>query len=111
MNYEELLDQLNKLTAQVKDLIAEKEERQAFIFDEDGTSCFIEKHDDVVFLRAGKGYNEHVDLVCSLRNTGNGYIAFFPSHANHTQDNFICMNYAEADYLQKLLSYVSDNDM
>ncbi len=105
MNKQELLEQLEALRKQIE------ANDSSFIFDEDGTSCFIEKHDDVVFLRAGKGYNEHVDLLCSLRNTGNGYIAFFPSHANHTQDNFICMNYAEADYLQKLLSYVSDNDM
>ena len=100
--YEELLDQLNTLTAQVKDMIAGDVTEE-----EDGCSETIELLSDSLYcLVPVKGYSDHVDILCSLQDTGNGYIAHFPSHASHTQDNYICMGYDEADYLRKLLTYI-----
>lgn len=99
--YEEILDQLNTLTAQVKDLIA------GDVTEEDGCSEIAEKLDDNLYcLSPVKGYCDHVDILCTVRDTGNGYIAHFPSHASHTQDNYICMDYAEAEYLLKMLTYI-----
>jgi hypothetical protein len=73
----------------------------------DGCSEIAEKLDDNLYcLSPVKGYCDHVDILCTVNDTGNGYIAHFPSHASHTQDNYICMNYAEADYLLKLLTYI-----
>lgn len=100
--YEELLDQLNTLTAQVKDLIAGDVTEE-----EDGCSEIVEQLDDNLYcLSPVKGYCDHVDILCTVNDTGNGYIAHFFSHASHTQDNYICMDYAEADYLLKLLSFI-----
>lgn len=100
--YEEILDQLNTLTAQVKDLIAGDVTEE-----EDGCSEIAEQLDDNLYcLSPMKGYNNHVDILCTVQDTGNGYIAFFPSHASHIQDNYICMGYDEADYLLKLLSFI-----
>ena len=102
MNLNEILDQLNALTAQVKSL-AEKEE----VFEDDG---FVEtiKHleENVFVLQAGAGYNSNVDVLCKLTETGNGYIAYFPSYSPCIQDNYICMDYSEADNLRKLLTHI-----
>ena len=101
-HYEEVLDQLNKLTAQVKDLMAGDVTE-----DVDGCSEFITNVNDSFYnLDAKSGYASGVGLLCQVEDTGNGYIAFFPSHASHTQDNYICMGYDEADYLLKLLSFI-----
>lgn len=100
--YEEILDQLNTLTAQVKDLIAGDVTEE-----EDGCSERITMPDDDIYcLEPVKGYCDHVDILCTVNDTGNGYIAHFPGHASHTQDNYICMDYAEADYLLKLFSFI-----
>lgn len=75
--------------------------------EEDGCSERIRvSGENFYYLHPERGYADHVDILCSIEDTGNGYIAFFPSHASHTQDNYICMDYAEADYLLKLLSFI-----
>jgi len=106
----DILDQLNTLTAQVKDIIAEKEE-MGFIFeDKDETTServFIE--DEYCIVSAHKGYTTNVENLCELKDTGNGYIAYFPTYSSVTQDNYICMDYAEADYLLKALTFLRNN--
>lgn len=107
--YNEILDQLNKLTAQVKDLI-EDDTNAAEIFEEDG---FVEKIVDdteLISLYAGGGYSSHVDLLANLRDTNNGYIMYIPSYNCTNQDNYICMDYSEADYLRKMLNYIHRRD-
>jgi len=112
MNYEELLDQLNKLTAQVKDSIAEKEEQGEMFYEDEG--C-VEKairleantfESDSYLLEAVSGYAAGVGVLCRITDTGNGFIAHFPSYSSCHQENYICMDYAEADYLRKLLSFI-----
>ena len=48
-----------------------------------------------------KGFKE---TVAKLKDTGNGLIIKFPSCSSVTQDNYICLNYAEAMYAAKLLA-------
>lgn len=103
MNLNEILDQLNSLTAQVKDLIAEKEE----VFEDDGfVETIYQPSEDVFVLKAGAGYSSNVDVLCKLTETGNGYIAYFPSYSLCDQDNYICIDYSEADFLRQLLSFI-----
>lgn len=106
MTPNEILDQLNTLTAQVKDLIAGDS------FDDgDGLVEYVTSGaDDTKVLMAGKGYNSHVGVLSSVRDTGNGYIFFFPSHSSTEQDNYVCVDYAEADYMRKLLTYLHKGD-
>jgi len=56
------------------------------------------------YVKAGKGYNSHVGTLCSLEDTGNGYIAFFPSHSSSYQDYYVCLDYAQAYDLVLALS-------
>jgi hypothetical protein len=62
-------------------------------------------HDEIV-LRCGetslvfgnKGYAPHVrgEVICEVKNTGNGYIILFPSHTSTEQDYYVCLDYAQA---------------
>jgi hypothetical protein len=103
----DILDQLNTLTTQVKDIIAEKEQ-MGFIFQDEGenTSERVFIKDDYCIVAAHKGYSNHVKNLCELKDTGNGYIAYFHTYNCVDQDNYICMDYAEADYLFKALTFL-----
>ena len=49
-------------------------------------------------------FDGYADVLClNLENTGNGYIAHFPSNSSCRQDNYVCMDYAEAAYLYAAL--------
>lgn len=101
MKLEEILDQLNALTAQVKDAMA------GDIFeDEDGTSEHVVEEGDTYILKAREGYCSNVNTLCSMQDTGNGYIAYFPSYSSCNQDNYICLGYDEAEYIYKLMSFI-----
>lgn len=49
------------------------------------------------------GYNPGVDLLCKMKDTGNGYIFKFPSYNSVQQENYICMDYDEAEYIWQIL--------
>ena len=59
--YDEVLDQLNKLTAQVKDLI-ENDTDAAEIFEEDDCVEKVVDNKETVSLYANGGYSSHVFL-------------------------------------------------
>jgi len=40
---------------------------------------------------------------CKLTDTGNGFIAHFPSHSACYQDSYVCLEYAQAHWLVKCL--------
>ena len=44
----------------------------------------------------GRDYHEHVDVLCSVKDTGNGYIAKFKSYSSCQQDYYVCLDYAQA---------------
>lgn len=53
----------------------------------------------------GKGYNRPGEVACTCTDTGNGFIAFFPSHTSTQQDYFLCMDYSQARDLVLALSH------
>lgn len=62
--------------------------------------------DNIIKVKADKGYNKGLSTLCKLTDTGNGYIAKFPSHSNCFQDQYVCLDYDEAEYLYLALSKV-----
>lgn len=102
MTKDEILDELNKLTAQVKDLI------EGDSFDEgNGQQEYITSDfENTIYLRAMKGYHSDVDILSSVKDTENGYIFHFPSYSSSEQENYVCIDYAEAEYMRKLLTYL-----
>jgi len=91
------MSKIHDLITQLYDEIQSTDE---YNFSED-----ITEDNNSLLLKAGRGYNNNVDMLCRLDDTGNGFIAFFPSYSASYQSNYICMDYSEADYLRKMLNY------
>ena len=72
------------------------------------TTEIIKSKGDVHKLIALEGYGEGVSTLAKLTDTGNGYIFKFPTYTSTDQTNYICMDYAEADYIRTLLNKVMD---
>ena len=53
---------------------------------------------------AGQGYYRPGETLCQLEDTGNGFIAHFPSHRSTHQDYYVCLDYSQAHYLILALS-------
>jgi len=75
----------------------------------DMTRETVRKKGDVVTVRAAGGYLKHVEKLLIMTDTGNGFIAKFPSCSTAHQDNFVCLDYSEADYLWQALSCFYDS--
>ena len=64
----------------------------------------VEREDEHATVTQGLGYRDHGNLRVQLTDTGNGYIAFFPSNTSTRQDYYICMDYDQARDLVLALS-------
>lgn len=64
----------------------------------------VGRHGDDSYVIAGEGYNRPGEALCVLENTGNGYIAYFPSNSPTRQDYCVCLDYAQAHDLILALS-------
>jgi len=60
------------------------------------TKEIVKRVDNVAVVIADEGYYRPGEALCSVENTGNGYIAFFPSHSVTHQDYYVCLDYAQA---------------
>lgn len=101
MNTKEILDQLAKLTAIVK----EQHNKEEDLTEEEFINC---KPEYILQAKKGGDYCANVSTLCHIEDTGNGFIAFFPSYNSIQQSNYICMEYSEADYLRKLLNKIHE---
>lgn len=70
----------------------------------EGVEDIVELTDEVATVTQGIGYYEPGNMRCAATNTGNGFIAFFPSHSSTRQDYYVCMDYAQARDLVLALS-------
>lgn len=57
---------------------------------------YVIRHGNEAAVKAKSGYNPEAKTRCHVENTGNGYIAFFPSHSSCVQDYYVCLDYAQA---------------
>jgi hypothetical protein len=63
----------------------------------DNTEDFVTRVDNSTSeVIQGQGYYVQDQLRVRMTNTGNGFIAYFPSHRSTHQDYYICMDYAQA---------------
>lgn len=70
----------------------------------------IKETTDKVKLIAGAGYTYPGRPLAWIKDTGNGFILKFPSHSCTIQDSYVCLDYAEAEYALKLLSYLKSKE-
>jgi hypothetical protein len=80
---------VNKYGYKSYSIIADKEE-------EDGNSVFYD--------------HVHNEKLATLHNTGNGFIAKFHSFSSMEQPFYVCLDYAQADYLRRLLAESAKED-
>lgn len=64
----------------------------------EGTTLHLKETVDGVKIKYGQGYCV-AGTALKLTDTGNGYIAKFPSHRSVEQDHYICMDYSQAHLL------------
>ncbi len=69
----------------------------------------IVRDGDVANVIANRGYNNPGRSLCEVTNTGNGFIAKFPSHSSTQQDYYVCLDYAQAyDMILGLSAFKED---
>lgn len=70
--------------------------------------------DDVVKIKYGAAFPLTIKgaVSCKLKDTGNGFIAKFPSYSSTEQDHYVTMDYSQALDLWVALSMVmKDHDL
>ncbi len=75
------------------------------------TTEVITKKGKTIRIRAAKDYWEDGKSLLKLKNTGNGYIAKFPSDTSARQSQYICMDYEEAHLLWLALCAAFKGDL
>lgn len=60
------------------------------------TTETIQRAGNTARVVAGESYYRTGETLCQLDNTGNGFIAKFPSHRSTHQDYYVCLDYAQA---------------
>jgi hypothetical protein len=62
----------------------------------DRTEDLVDRHGPIAIVTQGHGYQWPGEDRCVLTDTGNGFIAKFPSHSSMTQDYYVCLDYSQA---------------
>lgn len=70
----------------------------------EGVEDHVFREGDNSIVVAGQGYAINGKMRCELKDTGNGFIAHFKSYSSTHQDNYVCMDYDQAQALVMALS-------
>lgn len=55
--------------------------------------------------------DDYVDaVVAKIKDTGNGYICKFPTFGSTIQTNYVCLDYAEAEYIRFALNAIHEKE-
>lgn len=57
-----------------------------------------------VVIKTRNGFIDNNRNLCVVEDTGNGYIAHFPSFTSTQQDHYVCLDYAQAEYLMQAIA-------
>ncbi len=99
---QEILQKIDDLRTEVLE-IKENTNDQTYYTDDCVEQVNYDLNTDTYTIRAVNGYNTEVDILATMENNGNGFTCKFPSYICTAADNYICLDYAEADYLYKML--------
>jgi hypothetical protein len=70
----------------------------------EGLEDHVIRNEDHAVVIAGQGYSIKGKMRCILTDSGNGFIAHFPSHTSTRQDSYVCIDYDQAQALVMALS-------
>jgi hypothetical protein len=68
------------------------------------TKIVINKDGTKYKLLSDALYTVDNKLLAKMKETGNGFIFKFPSWTSSNQDNYVCLDYSEAEYMRELLN-------
>ena len=70
----------------------------------------VTKRGKVIKVLAADGYSiPEESTLLKMTNTGNGFVCKFPSYSSCHQENYVCLNYAEAEYVYLAMKAYYDN--
>jgi len=70
---------------------------EEFVFIEDTVTTRVKRKNDKIKVRAKSGYAPGVDKLCTVKDTGNGFVA--KMHSRRGQHQYITLDYSHAAYL------------
>ena len=91
----------------IKEVTEDKHKSKTKLYRSDSSTLSITYADNVVTLRdsiGSLGYaTDENEVEAILTDTQNGYICKFPSFNSVSQDYYVCLDYAQAEYLYLVL--------
>jgi len=86
-------------SAGTDEYVEDKVMSDKIIFAEESMTTKVTRKDGKIKVRAGSGYAPGVDKLCTVKDTGNGFIVKFHSHSCTTQPDYHSIDYSHAAYL------------
>jgi hypothetical protein len=86
-------------SAGTDEYVEDKVMSDKIIFAEENMTTKVTRKDGKIKVRAGSGYAPGVDKLCTVKDTGNGFIVKFHSHSCTTQPDYHSIDYSHAAYL------------
>ena len=91
----------------IKEVIEDKHKSKTKLYRSGSSTLAVTSGDNVVTLRdsiGSLGYTtDENEVAAILTDTQNGYICKFPSFNSVSQDYYVCLDYAQAEYLYLVL--------
>ena len=72
-----------------------------YVFVEDHVTTSVTRKNDKIKVRAKSGYAPGVDKLCTVKDTGNGFVV--KMHSRGGQHQYITLDYSHAAYLMMAL--------
>ena len=91
-------------------LVVKGTEMKTITYDTEGSIETLTHKGDKCKIVGTYGYTHPDLLLAKGKSTGNGYIFKFPTCSSMHQDHYICMDYAEADYIRKMLNVMMTHE-
>jgi len=70
---------------------------EEFVFIEDTVATRVKRKNDKIKVRAQSGYAPGVKKLCTVKDTGNGFVV--KMHSRRGQHQYITLDYSHAAYL------------
>jgi hypothetical protein len=86
-------------SAGTDEYVEDKVMSDKIIFAEESMTTKVTRKDGKIIVRANSGYSQGVNKLCTVKDTGNGFIVKFHSQSSITQPDYHSIDYSHAAYL------------
>lgn len=79
---------------------------------EDNTTYSVKKEITAkVVIKTKAGFVDSNQNLCVVEDNGNGYTAHFPSFSSTQPDQYVCLDYAQAEYLMRAIATLTAKEV